>query len=98
MRANSSFAWFIAASGESWPLLAFERKMPKLFSISFHIGVRGRGRAVSSDFNCTGYDGYFACNSGSLKTLRRVGGLPRSADWRICSGLVAHSKKSNAVL
>src|SRR5437867_417029 len=68
--------------------------MPKAFSISFQSGVRGRGREVSSDLSCTGYDGYFAFNSGSLKTLVRVGGLPRSADLRNCSALVAQRRKS----
>src|SRR4051794_4736659 len=70
--------------------------MPNAFSISFHKGVRGRGREFSSDVSCAGYEGNFACNCGSVKTDRRVGGLPRSAERFICSALVAQSKKSIA--
>ena len=61
--------------GDKAPLLAFERKMPKTFSISFHCGVRGRGRDVSSERCCAGYAGYFANNSGSRNSDLRVGGF-----------------------
>jgi len=71
--------------------------MPKAFSISFHCGVRGRGREVSSERICAGYAGYFATNSGSRNSDLRVGGLPRSADRFICSAVVAHTRKSIAV-
>src|SRR5204863_747474 len=38
----------------------------------------------------------FASNCGSVKTDRRVGGLPRSAESFICSALVAQRRKSMA--
>src|SRR6476620_12635858 len=88
----SAFAWFIAASAESSPLLAFERKIPKAFSISFHRGVRGRGRELSSERSCAGYEGNLATSCGSLKTDLRVGGFPRCAEFFICSALVAHNR------
>src|SRR5918911_3424123 len=69
------FAWFIASSGESSPLLAFERKMPNVFSISFQSGVRGRGRELSSERSCAGYEGNLATSSGSVNKDLRVGGL-----------------------
>ena len=77
-------------------LLAREMKMPKMFSISFHCGVRGRGRELSNERNWAGYAGNFASNSGSRKSDLRVGGLPRSADFFICSLVVAHSRNSSA--
>src|SRR5947199_568171 len=70
--------------------------MPKTFSISFHSGVRGRGFEVSSDLSCAGYEGNRAMSSVSLNTERRVGGLPIIADFFICSGAVAHKRKSKA--
>src|SRR6185369_10734101 len=73
-----------------------ERKIPKAFSISFHRGVRGRGRELSSERSCAGYEGNLATSCGSLKTDLRVGGFPRCADILICSALVAHNRKSIA--
>src|SRR4051812_7288081 len=70
--------------------------MPNAFSISLHCGVCGRGRANVNKCSCNGYDGNFACNCGLMKTETRVGGLPRSAESFICSGLVAQSRKSIA--
>src|SRR5580704_13815837 len=70
--------------------------MPNAFSISFHCGVRGRGRADSSEASCTGNARNFAIRSGDWKTLRRVGGLPRSAACFNCGASVAQKMKSNA--
>src|SRR5262245_45851354 len=96
--STSAWAFFKASSGVIVPATALESSMPSAFSISGHLGCRGRGFEKLMASISVGKCRNFSCevSSGSVKTEKRTGGLPRVAEILICSGDVAQTMKSNA--
>src|SRR5205085_9670561 len=91
----STAAWefFRASSGVIVPATALESSMPNAFSISGHLGWRGRGVEKLIAFMSVGKWRNLSCavSSGSVNTENRTGGLPRVAEILICAGGVAHT-------